>query len=43
MPVTMSGCGKPKRKFRLNYQRVCTPQTARIDVKRINYEMGKLR
>jgi len=35
MPVTMSGCRKPKRQLRLTFQRIYAPQTAQIDVKRI--------
>jgi hypothetical protein len=43
MSVTMSGCGKPKHKFRLNYQRVYAPRTAGIDVKRIKNRFGEVR
>ena len=38
----MSGCGKPKRKFRLNYQRIYAPQTAQIGVKWIKFDLGKV-
>jgi hypothetical protein len=42
MSVIMSGCAKPKRKFRLNYQRIHAPQTARIGVKWIKFDLGKV-
>ena len=43
MSATMSGYGKPKRKFRQNYQRVYAPQTAQFDVKWLKIDMGKPR
>jgi len=35
MSVTLSGCRKPNRKFRLNYQRIYMRHTAAIDFTRI--------
>jgi len=41
MSVTMSSCGKPKRKFRLNYQRIYAPQKSGIDVEPIRIRYGE--
>ncbi|MBV8104521.1 MAG: hypothetical protein JO223_07840 [Hyphomicrobiales bacterium] len=41
MSVTLSGCQKPNRKFRLHSQRIYVGQAAAIDFKRIKIRFGE--
>ncbi len=43
MSMTLSGSGKPKRKFQANYPPIYVQQTAAFDFKRIKIRLGKAR